>query len=453
MQPEMSVAEGSSSVFVAPARNNGPESHVWGLATKLAFRFTFIYFLLYTLYFPFQFLPFPPFSQISSAYNSLWSAMVPWISHHLLGLSHDFSTDFRNTAAGSKDTTYVYVQVLCYLVIAAVGTAIWSLLDRRHANYRWLYRWFMVYLRLVLAAVMIPYGVAKLLPLQFPAPSLSKLLETYGDSSPMGLMWTFMGASAVYSFFGGATEVLSGVLLVVPRLATLGALTCAAVMTNVLMLNLGYDVPVKLGSTHLILMALYIVVPDAKRLLDFFVLNRRVEPAPPEPLFRNRLLNRTAIALQIAFGIVLLSFNVWHGHVKVERMVAARASMPLYGIWLVDDFTFNGQSLPPLTTDSQRWQRFIFESPGDAAVQPMKGPIRFFYLHFDERGRRLLLTKQDDPGWTAQFSYERPQPDALLLTGNIAGTPVSVSLHREDENKFSLTSRGFHWIQENSANW
>lgn len=430
-----------------------PEPTPWSLGTKVTFRFTFVYFLLYTVYFPFQFLPFPPFTQISAIYNSVWSAGVPWIGSHVLHLSHDFSTDFRNTAAGSKDTTYVYVQVLCYLVIAAVAAVVWSLLDRRRHDYRWLHKWFMVYLRLVLAAVMIPYGAAKLLPWQFPAPSLSKLLETYGDSSPMGLMWTFMGASASYSFFGGATEVLSGLLLVVPRLATLGALVCIGVMSNVLMLNLGYDVPVKLGSIHLILMAAFVVAPDLRRLMDFFVLNRRTDPAPAQPLFRHKLLNGIAIGLQVAFGIVLLTFNVAHDYLKVERASHARASVPLYGIWSVDEFTLDGQARPPLLTDPIRWQRMIIESPGDAAVQPMRGPIRSLYVRFDGPSRQFALTSPGDPGWIAEFAYERSQPDLLILTGKMAGRPVTATLHREDESKFSLNNRGFHWIQENSANW
>ena len=143
---------------------------------------------------------------------------------------------------------------------------------------------------------MIPYGVLKLFPLQFPEPSLSRLLQTYGDSSPMGLMWTFMGASRSYSFFGGAAEVLAGILLVIPRLATLGALVCMAVMSNVLMLNIGYDVPVKLGSIHLLVMAGFVAAPDLRRLVDFFILNRRVGtcdcssalPAQLDESFRDR---------------------------------------------------------------------------------------------------------------------------------------------------------------------
>jgi uncharacterized membrane protein YphA (DoxX/SURF4 family) len=286
--------------------------------------------------------------QILDKYNSLWNAVVPWVSNGVLNLRHDFTRGYLNTASGSKDTAFVYVQVLCYLVIAVVATIVWSLLDRRRPNYEWMHKWFIVYLRLVLAVGMIPYGVLKMFPLQFPAPSLSRLLQTYGDSSPMGLMWTFMGASRSYSFFGGAAEVLAGILLVIPRLATLGALVCIGVMSNVLMLNLGYDVPVKLGSIHLLLMAGIVVAPDLRRLADFFVLNRRVEPANARPLFRVKWLNRSAVALQVAFGVVLLSYNLYQSNQKAKHLVEFRENSPLYGIWSVDEFKVDGQVAAPL---------------------------------------------------------------------------------------------------------
>ncbi len=358
--------------------------------------------------------------------------------------------DYLNTAAGSKDTTYVYVQVLCYLVIAGVATVIWSLLDRRRRNYEWLHKWFTVYLRLDLAATMIPYGVAKLVPAQFPPPSLSKLVETYGESSPMGLMWTFMGASRMYSFFGGATEVLAGLLLVVPRLATLGALVCIGVMSNVLMLNLGYDIPVKLGSIHLILIAGFVVIPDLKRLADFFVFNRRVEPAPARPLFRRPWLSRTAVALQVAFGLVLLAYNLDHTGRRTQQAMQARSTAPLYGIWLVDEFKINGEALPPLLTDPIRWRRIIVESAEDAGVQPMSGPVQYRYLHLDRQNHKFTLTGNGSK--RAEFAYENPQPDVLILTGKIGEQPVSAMLHKEDESTFLLNSRGFHWIQEFSVN-
>ena len=436
---------------MATQREIPVEPACWRLGTKIAFRFAFVYFLLGSLYYPFHLLPIPPVLQISELYNSLWSATVPWVSRHVLHLSHDFAMDYLNTAAGSKDTTYVYVQTLCYLVIAAAATVIWSLLDRRRRNYEWLHKWFMVYLRLDLAATMIPYGVVKVFPWQFPPPSLSKLLETYGESSPMGLMWTFMGASRIYSFFGGVMELLAGLLLVVPRLATLGALVCIGVMSNVLMLNLGYDVPVKLGSIHLVLKAGLVIIPDLKRLADFFVLNRRVEPVSARPLFRRRWLNRVAIAFQVAFGIVLLAYNLSHTGRRAQQAIQRRGTAPLYGIWWVDEFKIDNQVRPPLLTDPIRWQRMIVESTEDAVVQPMTGPVRYLYLHFERQNTKFTLTRYES-NWIAEFAYENPQPDVLILTGKMAGQPVKVTLHKEDEAKFLLNSRGFHWIQEYSAN-
>ena len=424
----------------------------WRLGTRIAFRFAFTYFLLYTVYIPFHFLPIPPLPQILDSYNSLWNMIVHWVSNQVLHLQHDFTWGYLNTTGGSKDTTYVYVQVLCYVVIAAVATVIWSLLDRNRPNYEPMHKWFLVYLRLVLAATMIPYGAVKIFPLQFPAPSLSKLLQTYGDSSPMGLMWTFMGASRSYSFFGGATELLAGMLLVIPRLATLGALVCIGVMSNVLMLNLGYDIPVKLGSIHLLLMAGFVVAPDLKRLVDFFVFNRRVEPAVARPLFRSKWLNRSAVALQVAFGVVLMSYNLYHSDHAVKQLAEFREKTPLYGIWSVDEFKVDGTVGPPPAADQLLWRRIVIESRSDGMVEPVRGPDQGFLLHFDPQKKAFSMTTPADPNWLAEFTYENPQPDLLVLTGKIAGRPITATLHKEDESKFLLNSRGFHWIQDFAVN-
>ena len=61
------------------------------------------------------------------------------------------------------------------------------------------------------------------------------------------------------------------------RTVLLGGMGAAGVM-NVVLLNYCYDVPVKLLSTHLFLMALFLLVPDAGRLWAVLVMNRAVEP-------------------------------------------------------------------------------------------------------------------------------------------------------------------------------
>jgi hypothetical protein len=133
----------------------------------------------------------------------------------------------------------------------------------------------------------------KAVPLQMPFPFLTRLVEAYGNFSPMGNLWAFVGASRPYESFVGCAEMLGGLLLIVPRTTILGALVSLADLTQVFVLNMTYDVPVKLLSFHLLLMALFLLAPDLRRLCGFFFLSqpahglihavRTLPLAPPQP--------------------------------------------------------------------------------------------------------------------------------------------------------------------------
>ena len=115
----------------------------------------------------------------------------------------------------------------------------------------------------------------------------------------MRLLWSFMGYSVPYNIFTGAVEMLGGILLFVPRLVTLGGLVAAAATANVFMLNMSYDVSVKLYSFHLLAMSVFVVASDQRRLSNFFLFNRKVEASVSPPLFRRPWLNRGALGLQV----------------------------------------------------------------------------------------------------------------------------------------------------------
>ena len=63
-------------------------------------------------------------------------------------------------------------------------------------------------LRCWLATVLVHYGVAKLIEIQFREPPAWILDQRVGDKSPMGLLWTFMGHSRPYTIGVGARRVL-----------------------------------------------------------------------------------------------------------------------------------------------------------------------------------------------------------------------------------------------------
>ncbi len=418
----------------------------WSLAKRVGFRFVFAYLVLYNLPFP---LGEPTFTDaVAQKYDDLWQPLVAWVGKHVLHLGYEIS--FAPT--GSGDTTHRYIQALCFLTLAALATLLWSALDRKRPGYERLYKWLRLYVRFVLGYTMMVYGASKIIPLQMPAPSLARLIEPYGDSSPMGLLWTFVGASKEFEILSGCAEMLGGVLLILPRTTLLGALVCLADTAMILTFNMCYDVPVKLYSLHLLLMSVFLVAPDFRRLLNLFLLNRGAEAPYSPPLFRRARLERAAVVLQLLFGLYLAGLSVYgvYQFANVAGPYAPRP--PLYGIWMVDEFSLDGEARPPLTTDAARWQRVIFQRAKSLTVQPMTGPNQTFTLELNEESKTLSLGKPDDENWKASLTFDKSEEGRMTLEGEADGHKIQARLTRFDESTFLLKSRGFHWVQERPFN-
>jgi hypothetical protein len=442
------------STAVDVARSSGaatPEARTpqWSLGTRIAFRFFFIYFVLFTADVPIQFVPIPFLQAIAGRYFAWLQLTSRWVGENLLGMREAFSHFVVNPPGGSHDQAVAWVESVVYLGVAVVGTVLWSWLDRKRPNYTTLYSWLFFYLRMILGIMMINYGSVKVIPAQFPTPALSRLLERFGNASPQGMLWTSMGASQSYSFFAGLTEVMGGMLLFVPRLATLGLLLSLGALGNVFMLNVGYDVPVKLGILNWIVMALFLLAPDAKRLFDFFVLNRRAEPAVVRPLFQRRSWQLAAVALQIAFGLVFLGYRMHRSQQIVDQIKHDRLSAPLYGIWTVDEFVPDGQAAPG-SVDA--WRRMTIDSIHAGLIESVSGLERRVVVQFQPGTRMLKLTMPDDPRWSAELMYDDGARPILLLRGKVDGSQVHAKLHREDETKFQLLSQPFRWITDTANN-
>jgi hypothetical protein len=290
--------------------------------------------------------------------------------------------------------------------------------------------------------------VDKAIPLQMPFPYLTKLLEPYGNFSPMGVLWSSIGASPAYEMFAGCAEMLGGILLVFPRTATLGALVSIADLTQVFMLNMTYDVPVKVLSFHLLLIAVFLLIPEFSRLADFFLRNRVAEPSKQPELFRTQRANRVALVVQIGFGALLLVLNLWGGWDAWHKYGGGAPQSPLYGIWNIDQMSIDGQIRSPLLTDYDRFRRAIFDFPERMAFQRMEDSFARYGASIKMNDGTLALTKDDDKKWKAQFNFRREAPDQLMLDGEMGGHRVQMQLKLMDRGKILLVNRGFHWIQE-----
>ncbi|MDE0436603.1 MAG: hypothetical protein OXH92_21615 [Bryobacterales bacterium] len=392
----------------------------WPHLKKIAFRWLFVYLLLYCI-------QLPP--------DWLWNRFVPWAGK-LLGVDATWRLN------GSGDTTFHFVQVLCFVLTALAAALVWSLADYKRSHDHRMYLGLRVLVRLSLGIALIGYGAAKVIPSQFPPLALHRLVQPFGDASPMGLLWSFMGASAPYTIFSGAAEMLAGMLLFFPRTTTLGALVSIGVMSQVVALNFCYDVPVKLLSLHLLALAIFLAAPDARRLLNLFVLNRTADPASAETVLRRPAFLRAAFVLKLLLLAGVTVSTLYQSHSRLQAMAP---KSPLYGIWQVEEYALEGEARPSEVPDNVRWRRLIIgRSEQFAFLERVNGKRRGYDLNLDPAAGKLFLD--------SEFAYSTPEPETLRLDGSHYGRALSVTMRRVDESEFRLINRGFHWISESPYN-
>lgn len=421
-----------------------PEPAPWRLATRVAFRFVFAYVLLYNFAFPLDTLPVIG-EHLSTAISGFWELVVPWVYRHVVG-----GPELSTAMSGSGDKAFNYAQTGLFLALALIVACVWSFIDRQRTRYAKAHDLLRVYVRYVLAMTMLSYGFSKLFKTQFPFPSMDKLTQSVGELSPMGLLWTFMGYSPGYNLFTGGAEVLGGLLLFFRRTTTLGALVVIGVMSNVVALNFFYDVPVKLYSTHLLLFAVLLLLPDLRRLADVLVLNRATQPVALATPFT--FSPRTTWAL---LGVKLL-FIGWMLYFFTSRRLEAYSTWgagaprpPLHGLYEVESFTRAGAVLPPLLGDTTRWRGFSIGRGNWLTLRKMDGSKQNFQVTGSVEDRTLVLTEgAGEDSKKTTLTLEQPDAEHLVLQGTFEGAAIDVRARKVDTSKFQLLNRGFHWVQE-----
>ncbi|WP_052313366.1 DoxX family membrane protein [Terriglobus roseus] len=243
-------------------------------------------------------------------------ALTSLLAHHVFHLAGVAAVAHQT---GSGDTALAWIGMLALVLVSWLGCVVWTTVASVRGvrqEYRTLFAYLHLALRISLAATLLGYGFSKVFDAQFSPPGLNTLNERLGDFSPMGLLWTFMGYSIPYTVLSGVAEVIPGILLLFRRTATLGALISVAVFLNVVALNFCYDVPVKLFSSTLLVLSMFLLLPDMGRLWSVFIQHRAVPlrtPTVPKPeRHRLRIAGYVLQALVIASLFYTTISNNYH---------------------------------------------------------------------------------------------------------------------------------------------
>ena len=428
-----------------------------GLGT-LPERFLLVYPIVFMLPFPLTLLRLlhdvPGFSESFLAAPSSWlmdlhgqatQPIVAWLGRLLTGETPSFEF------TGSGDGLASYLGVLLDSCVATVIALMWWLWHRSKPVSPRIADACRVLLRYFLVWVMLSYGFSKFFPTQFPVMGPDRLLQPYGDSSPMGLLWTFMGASPGYQIFAGAAELLGGFLLLFRRTTLLGALVVAAVMTNVFAMNMFFDVPVKLYSFHYLLFAVFLVIPDAPRLFGIFVANVPVAARDLRPFWHGSL--RWHRAFGIAKTVLIVALCGTHINSRVERMRSRGLWAPpneLHGIYRVESFdvSFPDPGDETEIPDDIRWLQVGIHPPFGVTVQRADGTtVRLRMKHDDDTSMLALFARGVLELTSDPLTLERLDDRRIRLNGVFDEVPIDVIL-RLDPTERPFTTGRFRWISE-----
>ncbi|MEU4417075.1 DoxX family protein [Nocardia salmonicida] len=429
----------------------------WHPAVRVLFRFGFVVlgigmagvWLLHALLRTFG-VPQETVSEVAK-----WTALHPltdWVGTHIFDVRIDY------TVTGSGDTAAKWVAVFTLLLVAVPVTAAWSVLDRRRPNYVRLYEWFRLLLRISLVSALLLYGMIKVLPSQMSF-NLERLVEPFGHMSPMAVLWAQSSLSEPYERALGAAEVAAALLLILPVTAGLGSVLAVIVALQVLLMNLTFDVPVKLFALQLFLYATVLAAPDIVRIVRA-LLGRAVKARPQASLLSTPRGGRILLAAQVLMGVWLLgattveAYDGWHTYGN------ARPKSPLYGIWNVTVYSVGGEEVPALVdfresppnggipSATERFRRIIFDIPQGMTMQRLDDSLVSFPARIDTDQHTITLSKDTTHQWKlATFSYVQPQSDRLILEGSLGGRPVRMQLDQVDLAQYPAVSRGFHWVQ------
>lgn len=422
----------------------------WPLWRRLLFRFFFIYFAITIA--PWTWLDRVPGV---STVTQPWSFVMDW----LVETSNKYVFHVKDKlvpVGGSGDTSYGWAQLWLVLSLSVIGMIIWSVVQHRKKEYTKLNYWLCLFTRYYVALVLFSYGIIKLFALQMVPPDYSQLATPLGDFLPMRFSWLFIGYSTPYQVFSGFMEVFAGLLLLYRGTVTLGVLIATGVFINVAVLNLAYDIPVKIYSLQLVLCCLFLLANEMERILCFFVYNK---PASLCTVYHytypKKWMRITRYVLKTVFIVVAVGMVVWESLDWKKQYDSAFVGMPFKaGVYDVVHYAINNDTVPPLFTDTLRWQNIAFDSKRrgsiatkDTAFRRLYNRAYFSYKADTVKQEFSIYKRPADSIAIASLRYKFEDANTIAFWGNRGVDSLFFRLRRSTHN-FQLAENQFHWLSE-----
>lgn len=415
---------------------------------KFFSRFAIVYFICTTA--PWNWFELPPFTTLAIPFHWILEKLTTICNNHLWHIKPTLNQD----GGGSGDTSYAWAEFFTVLLLSLLVAFLWGFFDtqsRVKRNY-----WTQTLVRFFVCFQAIAYGLIKMFGLQMPEPTLSRYATYFGDLLPMRLTWSYIGSSYPYEFFTGFLELTVGLLLLWRRTISLGVFIGLGVFLHVFMMNMCYDIPVKLFSFQLVICCMYLVYLERHNYLNFFILKRNnFENTNFKPYLDSKLFKIGRVVIKVFFIMYVIGGSIFM-NLSWSNEEQAKAQLPHFkpDIYQIETYIKNGDTVATCSLNKWDWRDFIFEKGGVGSIKSIDSSLfrhRYGRIYFDyslnPKNKTVEFRKTaSDPQPVFTLNYIE-NDSTLTLKGTLKNNAVYWKL-KATHTHFPLQDKPFHWISE-----
>ena len=205
-------------------------------------------------------------------------------------------------------------------------------------------------------------------------------------------------------------------------------------MLNVAMMNFCYDVPVKQFSSHLCLMALFIMLPEAQRLANVLFWNRPTEAVNLRPM-------NLGVRGEWGMRIVKACVVVYYFGLPIMQSVTRPKAPDLSDSGVLGGYEIESANNP------RQWRYLSLQrqrGTNTFTLGLQNGIRESGTFEFEPDGRTMQCKASFRMNTTQAMTVRVMDADHL----NVAAEGIEVGFKRKRRDSFTLIKRGFHWTTE-----
>lgn len=383
------------------------------------------------------FIPFPFYFLSVQKKNAqfLFESIVSFVSESI------FNITLINKEITS-DSVGMYVLVFILFGLAILTALIFVFIKNKDAYKEQFFIFTNTLFAYYLSLQLFNYGFDKLFKAQFYLPEPNILYTPLGQVGKDLLFWSSMGTSYSYNIFMGMLEIIPALLLLFRKTRILGLLVAVPVLMNIVAINFGFDISVKIYSIFLLWLSLYLLLPYFKDVVLFFILKEQVQLKKDKIFLEGKIFYKTSLKV-FAIGLIFLETlfpYLMSGNFNDDNI----KRLYLHGAYEVQK-VFEHNEL--IHKESLHLKRIFVHRKGYLIFQDKENEMQDFHLEIKRNKQQLILTDYELNQRKINFEYS--EKDSILgIQYFEKGKEYWLETKALDWRKLPALQNDFHWSIE-----